>query len=263
MAENLQRIRFFRKEVEVPRWLRYFCNLPTDIAPHVELLQPFEQADLVLLEPNTTIDIFYGPYALHRSNVLSAICDKVRDVGPEIHQAIDLWWYRGIVARDREAQREAALTLIPALTGRVDDERVAQKILLECHGEEQSAERYHASIAEFCEIVDLPIGLVTFIYRFLPDGRPIGWPADFIENTIAVARTLNLPMLDSAEIVSRHGVDVALDKNQMLYRPEFVPTVAEEVLKFCQQVLECPVTDRRAAPARFASGTERRTSAEG
>jgi len=262
MAESLQRVRFVRGEVEIPQWLRYYCNLPTDVEPGANLLRQLERADLVLLEPNTTIDIFFGPYALHRGNVLSAL-SKVRDVSPELLQAASAWWHQGVAPRNRQAQRQAALTIIPALAGRVDDESAVRKLLLECHGEEQSAERYHASLAEFCEIVDLPIGLVTFVYSFLPDGRPMGWPADFVENTVEAASRLKLPMLDSAEVVARHGVDVAMDKNRMLYRKEFLPTMAEEVFRFCQQVLERPAAERLAGPSRIASLPERQVATEG
>lgn len=237
MAENLQRLRFVRGEVEIPQWLRFYCNLPEDVGAGADRLRNFERADIVLLEPNTTINIFFGPYALHRSNVSAGITDKVGTVSDELRQACSAWWYQGVFARNRQAQHDAARTIIPALTGRVDDERVARKILLEARGGEQDFERYQASLAEFCEIVDLPIGLVTFVYAFLPDGRPMGWPAEFIEDTVKAAKSLELPILDSAEIVSRHGVETAMDENRMLYTKEFLPTVAEEVFRFCGEVL--------------------------
>src|SRR5688572_8042790 len=64
MSEVLQRIRFARGDVEIPAHLRYFCNFSEDTKPGSASLKLLEQADVVLLEPNTTLDIFFGPYAL-------------------------------------------------------------------------------------------------------------------------------------------------------------------------------------------------------
>jgi len=181
--------------------------------------------------------MFLGPYALHRSQILTGFLNTISDVSEELRAAGSAWFNVGLFGQDRDVQQEAAEILIPALHGRVDDEAVARQILLEAKAVEQSFSQYMDSIGEFCDMVNLPIGLVTFVHSFLPDGRPMGWPADFIENTIRIASILELPTFDSALMVNRYGVDVSLDERRMLYRKEFWPILADEFLKFSSQLL--------------------------
>jgi len=237
MSEVLQRVRFFRGAIEIPEALRYYCNLPKTLSAGTPALRNIEKADLVLLEPNTTLDVFFDNYALHRSQLLTGFLDNLQAAGGEVHRAINSWFNQGIWGRNRQVQHEAAETIIPALAGRVEDEYLARNLLLEAHGEEQDFEQYLESLREFCRVVDLPIGLVTFVFEFLPDGRPMGWPADFVENTLEAARMLGLPVLDSAEAVNRHGVDVALREGRRIYKDEFRPIVGEATLEFCHKVL--------------------------
>jgi hypothetical protein len=244
MSESIQRIRFVRGDVEVPEHLRYYCNLPTNCKAGSESLQLLEQADVVLLEPNTTFEMFLGPYALHRSQILTGFLNDVSDISEELRAAGSEWFNVGVFGQDRNTQLEAAAILIPALRGRVENEDVARKILLEAKAVEQSFGQYMDSVGEFCDMVDLPIGLVTFVHSFLPDGRPMGWPADFVENTLKIASDLELPTFDSAQMVNRYGVDVCLDDRRMLYRKEFWPVLANEILEFATQLLDRPKTRR-------------------
>lgn len=237
-SEMLQQIRFVRGEIEVPQFLRYYCYLPETLPAGAPEMRKIEEADIVLIEPNTTLDIFFGPYALHRSAILIAILNKLKDVNSDANAAINAWFYKGIWGRDRKVQREAATVLIPLLTGRVDNPALARQLLLECRGEEQDFDHYLRGMSELADIVHLPLGLVSFVYQFLPDGRPLGWPADFIENTFKAAQALNIPVFDSASLVLRHGISTALDSEQRLYRPEFTPVAGKAVLQFCHSVLE-------------------------
>lgn len=235
MTEILQRIRFARGDIDIPPKLRFFCNLPEEAEPGVGKLRLLEVADLVLLEPNTTFDVFLGPYALHRAWVLEGLLNKLRNHSLELDKAIGNWWHEGIFRQNRSAQREAAEFISAQLPGKVEDEDLARAMLFEARGGEQSTRDFEDSIAEFYDIIDLPIGFVTFVYAFLADGRPIGWPADFIENSVRIATNFGLPIFDSAEIVNRYGVRTAVDERS-LYRHEFRNTLASEMLGFARQV---------------------------
>ena len=74
-------------DVEVPRHLRYFCNLSPDAVAGSDRLRAMEQTDVVLLEPNTTLDVFFGPYVLHRSNILTGFLDTLSAASDELREA--------------------------------------------------------------------------------------------------------------------------------------------------------------------------------
>ncbi len=54
------------------------------------------------------------------------------------------------------------------------------------------------------------MAMVTYTYRYMPDGRPVTWPAGFREELLDAAAELELPVFEPWKLVQEHGVARAL-----------------------------------------------------
>jgi hypothetical protein len=258
-AEASQRILFCREEFELPKSLYYYCALLQEVDPTAGKLRSVEDADVALLEPNSPICTYFGPYALNRGKLLPFL-DVLSQSGADARRAANLWFTQGLLGCNKERVREGADFLIPLLPGRVEDVVLARELLLGMHGHRQDAEEYIASIAEIRDMLNLPLGLVAYIHRFLPDGRLLPWPPDHLENTLEAARRLGLPMFNPADTVLRHGVAKAINEHNT-YRAEFRTVIAEPLYEFCLQTAgkATPAADPRV-PAAVREGLADRLS---
>jgi len=250
MAECLQRIRFCRGEFDVPDRFRFYCNLPRAFDPVAQNARRVEDVDLVLLEPNSPIGTFFDAYALNRSTLLTGFINALAQLGSETSKATSAWFQRGLLGCNDESLREAAQALLPLIDDRFDDPATIRDLLLGARGRPQDLKAYVDSIAELRDMVGRPIGLVAYIHQYLPDGRPLPWPPDHLENTIQAAQRLGIPLFNPMVVVQEHGVASAMDEQRKLYRNEFCPVIGEALFDFCQAIVDEAQSGAREVPAK-------------
>ena len=244
-AEAIQTVWFFRGELYIPDDLRYYCNLPEQFDPMASYGRRIEQADIVLLEPNSPVVTVFEGYALNRSTLLTGFLNAVCEAGDDqVKRAGTAWFLQGLFACNEEVKRDTAEALISHLSGRVDNEALVRELLRGVHGERQDFEAYVASIAEIRDMLAPPTALVAYIHSFMPDGRALPWPPDFLEQTEQAAARLGLPLFDPTELVQHHGVETALIDIRTIYREEFYPVAGQAILDFARSVLSSQPAER-------------------
>jgi hypothetical protein len=102
------------------------------------------------------------------------------------------------------------------------------------HVQEQ---QIYLRLKEIGEILNLPIGMVQYNFRYMPDGRPIDWPVGFKADVQGAAKRLELPVYDAASLVQVHGVDIAMDGKSGHYADAFNDVVAGEYANFMSAVI--------------------------
>jgi hypothetical protein len=230
-AEASQRILFCREELELPKHLYYYCAYLKGTDPSGGKLRSVEDADLALLEPNSPICTYFGPYALNRGKLLP-ILEKLSEVSPEAKQAANSWWIQGLLGCNEHRLKEAADFLIPLLPERVEDVELVRELLLGMRGYRQDVEEFIAKIGEIRDMLTLPLGLVAYVHRILPNGRVLPWPPDLLENTLEAGRRLELPVFNPVDTILRYGPGRAMNEHNG-YTDEFRAVIAEPLHEFC------------------------------
>lgn len=88
------------------------------------------------------------------------------------------------------------------------------------------------------ELLKRPIGVVSYVFRYMPDGRAISWPSGFREEVLDAAKELNLPLFDPVRLVQRFGVEAALAEDLGHYSDNFMPFAANALIRFAMSVNE-------------------------
>ena len=155
------------------------------------------------------------------------------------------------MAGDDEVKRATALALIPSLEGIVEYPDVAAEILLGLRAIRQDYSAFLGSLSEFRREIDVPLAMVTSVYQYLPDGRPLAWPPNHLEMTRNGAHELQIPLFDAVTLVQQHGVSSAMTEELTVYRPEFHPVVGEALFSFLSEIVAKPFVPefRESKPA--------------
>src|SRR6185437_5026788 len=237
-VEALQQIRFFQGAIEIHERLYPYCGLPREFEYSAVHWSKINEADLVLVEPNSIICTYFESYALNRAS-FHGFLDAF---GSEKRRETNDWLLHGVLGCNEDRRREAANRLLQLLPPDIEDREIVRELLVETRGRRQDFEEYVTSIAEIRDMVPSPMALVAYIHQYLPDGRPLPWPPEHLEYTIEAARRLDLPIFNPADIVAKFGVDKAMNEARTLYRDEFCPVIGDHLYAFVRDVI-----DRKAA----------------
>lgn len=238
--EALRTLQFYRGKLAIPKSLRQFCALPVDFDPISDGGERFEDAEITLLEPNTNLYHLFSGIPLTRTEIDRHILTPLRAVEGKVADAAVAWFTYGLMQCDEKVQEEAAGVLVTELEGRVDNPELARAILLETRSVSPDRDTYIAAIAELKETIRLPLGIVTFTFQYLANGRGLSWPPDFVESTMEAAKQHGIPCFHPAELVRKYGARIALKDDLRFYTPEFEVVIGEEMLKFCHAVAGRP-----------------------
>jgi hypothetical protein len=218
-----------------------------------------EDADLVLLEPNSPIDTLFAQYALNRAKLLP-LFHELATISDDAKKAGNVWFGEGLLGCNRNRIREAAEYLVPLLPGHVEDVELTADLLRGMYGHRRTGEQFIAGIGELKEMLNIPLGLVAYIHRFMPDGRPVPWPTDLLDMTYEASRRLNLPIFDPTAVVKTYGASRAVTKHGT-YFEEFRPVIGEQIFQFCLEMLrrDPPVEIELSLPETIAASLATRS----
>lgn len=230
-GEMFQFIEVLRGARRIPRELMSLCRISARVGP-VAGAEDFRDLDVALIEPASPAELTFRGFAINRIGLMKMLAP--------------------IEAEGREAKKLAAQWLRVGLTGLNEDVRAATatKLLDHVHGDTEQADLTRAVISEtrafksditdgfrrMQETLGCPIGAVIYVFRYLPDGRPVYWPAVFHKEVLAAAQTLNLPVFDPAPLVAEHGVQAAMSNDSQHYRARFLPVVGRALMAFAHEV---------------------------
>ncbi len=230
-GEMFQFIEVIRGARTIPRELTSLCRISPRVSP-VAGAEDFRDLDVGLIEPASPVEITFRGFALNRIGMRKMLAP--------------------IAAEGREAAKLSAFWIRAGLMGLNEDVRAeaATKLLAYVHGDTEQADLTRAVISEtrafksdlidgfrrMQETLGCPIGAVIYVFRYLPDGRPVSLPAGFRNEVVAAAQALDLPIFDPAPLVAEHGVEAALADDSSHYSPRFMPVVGRALMAFAHEV---------------------------
>jgi|GEM_PF-1865228 len=241
-GEMLQAIACYRGDRRIPSELHALCNKSPRGSP-TPANSPIEASDIALAEPNTSNEIVFDGYHLNRSPVWNLLT-PLRRLGPSARRLCSQWYDKGVVGMDEEARRAAAEALVALIPEHVPDRELTSAIIGGARGGRRDPRRGMDCLAK---ALDTPLGIVTFTWAYMADGRPVSWPAEFHGQILGAALELGLPVFEPHRLVRQTGVAVALGADLRHYREAFMPVIAKPLIEFAHSVAS---DGRRAAAAR-------------
>ncbi len=234
LDEAIQAVKFFRGELDVRRELRPLCSLPIDW-PEEKVAAGAEMApDLVLVEVNSPVRICYDFYSLCRAEINSRYLVSLARKSDELHRIGNEWYFHGLMNGNHSVRVAAAEKLVKAIAedDEFPDAELARSVLLAAVPHQRDFSEIVEGLAALRDLVNGPLALVTYTHQYMPDGRPLPWPPDFVELQMAAADCLGLPIFRPSEIVRLHGVARAMRDDRVHYQDEFVPVLATALFGF-------------------------------
>lgn len=227
VGEMLQAIACYKGERRIPTELLELCQMSPRWAPS-PINSPLQSANVALAEPTTSIEIRFDGYHLNRGAVRHLL-DPLVNSNPQAKRLRSHWYNKGIVAMDDEAKREIANRLIALVPADIPQREISIEVL-------KGAVGRHQDVIEGLQLLtrelDMPLGIVAYTWRFMPDGRPLSWPDGFHAEVIAAASQLNLPLYEPRNLIDRLGFNYALRADLTHYTIDFEADVAKELINF-------------------------------
>jgi hypothetical protein len=231
VTEMIQAVEFLKGAKRIPPDMRAM----TSVGP---LLQPmpegddFRDLDLVLAEPGSPVDITFRGLATNRGRITDLVIKPIEDAVPEARKFTQKWIRLGLMEMKEDARQELSANLLALIP---DDEHAEfrRAVISETRATPSDVV---GGLRTLRELTNRPVGVVIFVFRYMPDGRPLSWPAGSREGAIAAAKALDLPYFEPTAMVQQHGVQNALEQDQRHYTPEFLPIVGEAIVAFARDV---------------------------
>ncbi|SEQ37091.1 hypothetical protein SAMN05216548_104113 [Faunimonas pinastri] len=231
LGEMLQTVQIYKGQRYVPREIKTLCGINHDFSPNPRVA--LNKIDVMLIEPNTSNEIEFEGYYLNRNRVMDLL-ERIRALGEAADKLAGQWFHKGVNGMNDELRRSLAEKLIDLLPDDIEDRDFLCVFLRNARGEKRDV---HTALKAFLDAVDIPVGLVTFTWQYMPDGRPISWPADFYKKLMAAAHALDLPYIEPREYVTEFGIKAAMRKDFKHYTEEFQPIMAKALVQFAKDVI--------------------------
>jgi hypothetical protein len=235
LDEAIQTIRFFRGEDDVPAELRALCALPPGAPSPGTGRELAMSPQLILVEINSPVRVCYGRHCLNRAAVQNHILAPLAKKAPGLPAD---WYYRGLMNGNRQFQLDCAEKLI-AVVKEIDDlpnPELSRSVLREAVPLRRDLDEIIVCLEQLATLLPAPMAIVTYTHEYMPDGRPLPWPPDFVELQISAAERLGLPTFRPSELVQSRGIDGAMREDRVHYQDGFVPLLADELWQFVEKV---------------------------
>ena len=217
----------------LPPHIRLLTGVDENFVPVPEA-RSLSNADVVVVEPSTDTELTFHGFNVNRELVMVHVYEQLANLSPELRQLAYTWYNRGVIAKNAELQQETAKNLIAAFPEDIEHPELVVAVLQELRAEHINTAE---ALATLKRLIRRPLGIVTYTFRYMPDGRPIYWPKEFADTVVTTSRELGLPIMEPCALVGVYGVAKALKSDMRHYRDEFLPILAEETVKFAQYII--------------------------
>lgn len=236
-GDALQAIRLYRRQIQLSKGLQLYCGFGEN-ADDARGHGPLDHTDITLMDCNTPVELSLDGVFVNRSQITTRLLYPLVAARPDLEDTYRLWWEKGVLEDDHEVRKETSLAMIPALDGVVPYPDVAAEILAGTRGLRQTEKDLIVALDELRSQLKGPFGMLTSTCRYLPDGRPVAWPAGHLDMTRAVARHLDIPLFDTIKLVQEHGVATAMNEQMTIYRPEFHIVAGKAIHGFIEELMQ-------------------------
>ncbi len=233
-GEMFQLLDFLEGKREIPDELRPICGYHPNYAPGPGA-PGFSGADVCLVQPNGIVDIDLDGFKLNRAQIMRYVTTPLKELGREAAKLANSWYTKGLLGANAEARAAASEALVALIPGSFPDREFITGVLQRARPVERDSQ---ADVAELVRRIPLPIGMISYAYQHMPDGRPVFWPADFQQHIASAAARHNLPFLEPWRLVRERGGQPVLKEDLRHYRDEFIPEIATLYADFAAEVRE-------------------------
>lgn len=233
-GEMFQLLDFLDGRIDISERHRAICGYRETYEPGTGAYG-FSGADVCLIEPNGVVDAEWEGLCINRAQIQAMVINKVKPIGRDVAKAANTWYNKGLLACNDDVRTEQASQIVAQMPADFEDREFIADVLVNARGTRRDVK---ADIAALVERIPVPIGIVAYAYQYLPDGRPMFWPADLQEQIKAAIAPFGLPYLEPWKLVMEHGGEAVLKPDLRHYREEFIPTVTAMFARFAEEVAQ-------------------------
>ena len=229
---------------DVPAQIRPIANIQPNFVARPSAIG-FDEVDAVLVEPSSPVDLEYRGCYLNRNRLTHYVIAPIKGVSREANKAANQWLRSGLIGLNDQLRASAAEALLKHIPEDLPDKDFIADVILQTRSRRADV---LGGLRGISSIVQKPMGIVLYVFQYLPDGRTLSWPEGYQEEILAAAKQLELKVFQPADVVRSFGLNEALRDDLRHYKPEFMPVVAEALCEFADSIA-APASDRRIAAA--------------
>jgi tetratricopeptide (TPR) repeat protein len=244
---NVQLLDFLLGEVNFPEWIKNIVYSSFLDPPSKERGSLIFSSDLALVGMSTPVELLFEGALLNVNRFEEVVISELSGLASE--RKLIATWKGALLRGNEDLRKTTSETLYKLIPQDTPEQKNVARFVLETTSRTLSTDEMTKSTAELRDRLELPMAFMLFNYSFMPDGRPVQWPAGFKDNTIEVARRLNIPTFDYAPFIAREGVDrMLMDDRRHLSAAAF-HKLGELLHDFCLDVLDRPNPSKIAGAA--------------
>jgi hypothetical protein len=188
---------------------------------------------VALVEPASSIELNFRGIAINRTGIMRLVLALIEAHGPKAVKIANKWLRVGLTGLNQQVRDETGAQLLELIDGQSLEAELARAIIRET---EATKSDIRGGFVKMQERLGCPMGVVIYIFRYMPDGRPVSFPAGHREEVIVAAEDLKLPTFEPTPMVQKFGVAEALDCNSRHYSDTFQPIAGEALMQFAEEV---------------------------
>ena len=252
-GEMFQLLDLLQEKVEIPAALQPLARMPANFRARAPV-NNFEAMDVALVCPSSPIELTFRGIAVNGQRVLHLVLNEIQaDVASGLKLARQ-WLRSGLQQLNESVRADAGAKLLRLIDGKSPAADLARAVIEEARSHPADI---GAELRRLRDRVGRPMGVILYYFRYMPNGRPLSWPAGFHRDLLASAKALEIPVYDPAPLVVEHGV-VSVLNGKRHYKHAFLPLAGAAIADFAVSIVERraavgtePMARARAAPRRF------------
>jgi hypothetical protein len=170
--------------------------------------------------------------------MMNAFCNFFTTMGDLQKALINEWFNQGLMGFDINRQIQVAEKILASIPASSSLPELERDILFEARAyERDSPDEIVKQINRILDQVNKPIGILSFVWRYLPDGRALTWPADLSYKLSEACKVLSIPFFDPrVRLIEKYGIEI-VNLGDVDYKDEALPKVGDEFSFFINEVL--------------------------
>jgi len=225
-----------RGDLSIPHPISDVCYGGAPSVAHPDAARVLSTADIVMLEVSSPIEFVYRGLFLNQNRLRVFLKKDLGHLGADTAKAVSKW-----IAAAQKLDHVERKSLADDLVNGLRNSGYENEAVLDLIAEMQTHRAGTFEISERMRLIralmGLPVAVVLYNFRYMPDGRAIDWPTGFKADVQRAASNVGLPLYDPMSLVQQHTVPTAMIPDSGHYRSEFNEIVADDYLKFMSAVL--------------------------
>jgi hypothetical protein len=230
-GEMFQMIEVLRGQRTIPRELRVLSRA-AKLKPNRGAAD-FADVDVVLIEPSSPIELSFRGVAFNRMALNAMVLKPATALGKDAARHAAHWIRHGLVGMNEEMRARSADELVKCFPGDSPRDVLRRAVIVETRSAKADV---LGGFRRMQELIPRPIGIVSYVFRYMPDGRVVSWPAGFRDDVLDAASQLGLPLFDPEPLVQEFGLQKALEADLGHYSAAFMPVIGKALIAFAENI---------------------------